>query len=34
MMIEASASSGCPLAVAHCPYMGWHGLEEDHKERI
>merc|ERR1711865_196418 len=32
MMVEASASSGCPMAVAHCHYAGWNGLEEDRKK--
>ena len=29
MMMEASASSGVPMAVAHCHYWGWNGLEQD-----
>ena len=28
-MIEASASSGFPMAVAKCHYQGWNGMEED-----
>ena len=32
MMIEASASSGCPMVVAHCHYYGWNGLEMDEKK--
>jgi len=32
MMIEASASSGCPVAVAHCHFYGWNGLERDEKK--
>ena len=32
MMIEVSASSGFPMAVAHCHYFGWNGLEEDEKK--
>ena len=32
MMIEASASSGFPMAVANCHYQGWNGLEEDEKK--
>jgi len=32
MMIEASASSGCPLAVAHCHDHGWNGLKKDRKK--
>ena len=31
-MIEASASSGFPMAVAHCHYWGWNGMEEDEKK--
>jgi len=29
LMIEASASSGFPLAVADCHYLGWNGTEKD-----
>ena len=32
MMIEAAASSGCPIAVAYCHHCGWNGLEEDEKK--
>ena len=32
LMIEASASSGFPLAVAYCHYRGWNGLKEDEKK--
>ena len=32
MMMEASASSGCPMAVAYCHYQGWNGLEEDEEK--
>ena len=32
LMIEASASSGFPMAVAYCHYQGWNGLEEDEKK--
>jgi len=32
LMIEASASSGFPLAVADCHYVGWNGLEQDQKK--
>ena len=32
MMIEASASSGFPMAVAFCHYWGWNGLKRDFKE--
>jgi TPR repeat protein len=32
LMIEASASSGFPLAVAHCHYAGWNGMERDFKK--
>ena len=28
-MLEASASSGFPLAVADCHYLGWNGTEKD-----
>ena len=31
-MIEASASSGFPMAVAHCHYKGWNGTEKDEKK--
>jgi len=31
-MIEASASSGFPLAVAYCCYQGWNGMEKDKKK--
>ena len=31
-MIEASASSGYPMAVAYCHYQGWNGMEEDEKK--
>ena len=29
LMVEASASSGFPLAVADCHYLGWNGTEKD-----
>jgi TPR repeat protein len=32
LMIEASASSGFPMAVADCYYRGWNGMEEDEKK--
>ena len=32
LMIEASASAGFPMAVAHCHYHGWNGLKEDEKK--
>ena len=32
LMIEASASSGFPLAVAYCHYRGWNGLKHDIKK--
>jgi hypothetical protein len=32
LMIEASASSGFPMAVAFCHYRGWNGLEKDRKK--
>jgi len=32
MMTEASASSGCPMAVAECHFSGWNGLEKDRKK--
>jgi TPR repeat protein len=31
-MVEASASSGFPLAVAYCHYQGWTGMKEDEKK--
>jgi TPR repeat protein len=31
-MIEASASSGFPMAVAGCHYSGWNGMEQDLKK--
>jgi TPR repeat protein len=31
-MIEASASSGFPMAVAACHYAGWNGMEQDFKK--
>ena len=31
-MIEASASSGFPMAVAFCHYWGWNGMEHDCKK--
>ena len=34
IMIEASASSGLPIAVAYCHYRGWNGLEEDDKKAV
>ena len=34
MMIEVSASSGFPMAVAECHFCGWNGLEEDEKKAI
>ena len=33
-MIEASASSGYPMAVAYCHYQGWNGMEEDDKKAL
>ena len=33
-MVEASASSGFPIAVAHCHYKGWNGLEKDRKKGL
>jgi len=33
-MLEASASSGFPIAVAHCHYKGWNGLEKDRKKGL
>jgi TPR repeat protein len=32
LMIEASASSGFPFAVAYCHYRGWNGMEENEKK--
>jgi hypothetical protein len=32
LMIEASASSGFPMAVADCHSMGWNGMEKDEKK--
>ena len=32
LMIEASASSGFPMAVAYCYLWGWNGLIEDEKK--
>jgi hypothetical protein len=32
LMIEASASSGFPMAVADCHLFGWNGLKEDDKK--
>ena len=32
LMIEASASSGFPMAVAYCHYWGWNGMEKDYKK--
>jgi len=34
LMIEASASSGFPMAVAFCHYRGWNCLEKDQKKGI
>jgi TPR repeat protein len=31
-MVEASASSGFPMAVAYCRYRGWNDMEEDDKK--
>jgi TPR repeat protein len=31
-MIEASASSGFPMAVAYCHYWGWNGMEQNLKK--
>jgi TPR repeat protein len=31
-MIEASASSGFPMAVAFCHYAGWNGMNQDRKK--
>ena len=32
MIIEVSASSGFPMAVAYCHFYGWNGLEMDFKK--
>jgi TPR repeat protein len=32
LMIEASASSGFPMAVAYCHYRGWNGMEQDQQK--
>ena len=32
LMIEASASSGFPMAVAYCHYNGWNGLKRNCKK--
>jgi len=32
IMIEASASSGWPMAKANCHYWGWNGLKQDFKK--
>ena len=32
LMIEASASSSFPMAVAYCHYRGWNGLKKDRKK--
>ena len=32
LMIEASASSGFPMAVAYCHYQGWNGMQQDRKK--
>jgi TPR repeat protein len=32
LMIEASASSGFPMAVADCHLMGWNGMDKDQKK--
>ena len=32
LMIEASASSGFPMAVAYCQYLGWNGMNQDRKK--
>ena len=32
LMIEASASSGFPMAVAYCHFYGWNGLKHDIKK--
>ena len=32
LMIDASASSGFPTAVAHCYLQGWNGLKQDQKK--
>ena len=32
MMVEASASSGYPTAVAFCYFHRWNGLEKDDKK--
>ena len=29
LLIEASASSGYPMAVAYCHFWGWNGMEQD-----
>ena len=34
LMVEASASSGFPMAVAFCHYMGWNGTEKDRKKAV
>jgi hypothetical protein len=31
-MVEASASSGFPMAVAECQFMGWNGMKKDLKK--
>jgi TPR repeat protein len=31
-MLEASASSGFPMAVAECNFKGWNGMEQDMKK--
>ena len=32
LMIEASASSGFPMAAAYCHFRGWNGLKKDNKK--
>ena len=34
LMVEASASSGFPMAVADCHLMGWNGMEEDPRKTV
>jgi hypothetical protein len=31
-MVEASASSGFPMAVAFCQYLSWNGMNQDRKK--
>ncbi len=32
LLIGASVSAGCAMAVAQCHFWGWNGLEEDDKK--